>query len=178
MKSSEYGRNRDDLVDPLFISITKRLRHIAHTLDKHSKYLQEKFNVTVPQVITLREIYEHGPISSSELTRIVSLNASTITGIIDRLERQGLVQRTRTARDRRRIDVVITDEGIDFLKRTPPPVQESLIEGLQELSEEEIDRVLWSIETIVDLLQRDEEPTTAPAAPATPSSEQTDRKTT
>jgi MarR family transcriptional regulator, organic hydroperoxide resistance regulator len=158
MNAAENGRNHDNLVDPLFISITKRLRHIAHKLDKHSKYLQENYNVTVPQIITLREIYEHGPISSTELTHIVSLNASTITGIIDRLERQGLVRRTRAARDRRRIDVAITEEGISFLKRIPPPVQQSLIDGLQELSVEEIDRVLWSIETIVSLLQRDEKP--------------------
>ena len=62
------------------------------------------------------------------------------------------MRRTRTARDRRRIDVVITPEGIDFLKNTPPPIQENLIQGLQEMSQEDIERILWSIDTIVQLL--------------------------
>jgi DNA-binding MarR family transcriptional regulator len=152
MEDPQNNTRQDRLVDPLFISVTKRLRQIAHELDKYSKYLQENFKVTVPQIIALREIYEHGPISFSELTHIVSLNNSTITGIVDRLERHNLVRRTRTARDRRRIDVVITPEGIDFLKRTPPPIQENLIQGLQDMSQEDIEKILWSIDTIVDLL--------------------------
>ena len=148
--------NRDteaQLVDPLFISVTKRLRQIAHELDKHSKYLQENYHVTVPQIITLREIYEHGPVSFSELTDIVSLNNSTVTGIVDRLERQNLVRRTRTAQDRRRIDVVITEEGIDFVKRIPPPIQESLITGLENMSAEQVETILWSIDTVLALLK-------------------------
>jgi hypothetical protein len=48
--------------------------------------------------------------------------------------------------------VVITPEGIDFLKRTPPPIQENLIQGLQDMSQEDIEKILWSIDTIVDLL--------------------------
>jgi DNA-binding MarR family transcriptional regulator len=142
-----------ELVDPLYISVTKRLRQIAHELDKHSKYLQETYHVTVPQIITLREIYEHGPVSFSELTEIVSLNNSTVTGIVDRLERQNLVMRTRTAQDRRRIDVVITDDGTRFVQEIPAPIQESLIEGLEGMSAERVETILWAIDTILALLQ-------------------------
>lgn len=149
---SSSTRVPEPLVDPLFVHITKRLRHIGHELDKYSKYLQESHKVTVPQLITLREIYEHGPISLSGLTRVVSLNNSTITGIVDRLARQGLVERTRTSADRRRIDVVITDDGVEFLTRVPPPIPQSVIDGLQNLSHEQTEQILWSIETILELL--------------------------
>jgi DNA-binding MarR family transcriptional regulator len=155
MPQKREPKNQGNLIDPLFISVTKRLRQIAHELDKHSKYLQEHYSVTVPQIITLREIYEHGPVSFSELTEIVSLNNSTVTGIVDRLERQNLVQRTRTARDRRRIDLVITDAGIEFAKRIPPPIQRGLIQGLENMSAERVDTILWAIDTILELLQSD-----------------------
>ncbi len=145
---------RDNLVDPLFISVTKKLRQIAHELDKYSKLLQERYGITVPQLITLREIYEHGPISFSELTWIVSLNNSTVTGIVDRLERHNLVKRTRTSQDRRRIDIVITDEGVEFLKTTPPPIQPGLIEGLAEMKADQIQAILWAIDTVLELLHR------------------------
>jgi MarR family transcriptional regulator, organic hydroperoxide resistance regulator len=150
--SSETGT----MVDPLYISITKRLRQIAHNLDKHSKFLQERFRVTVPQVITLREIYEHGPLSFTQLTEIVSLNNSTVTGIVDRLERRGWVRRERTSADRRRIDIAITKEGIDFLQTVPPPIQQSLIEGLERMDQEEVDTILWSIDTLLALLHDDD----------------------
>lgn len=142
-----------ELVDPLYISVTKKLRQIAHELDKHSKYLQETYHVTVPQIITLREIYEHGPVSFSELTEIVSLNNSTVTGIVDRLERQNLVMRTRTARDRRRIDIVITEDGTRFVQEIPAPIQASLIEGLEAMNPERVETILWAINTILALLQ-------------------------
>lgn len=142
------------MIDPLFIHITKGLRQITHELNKYSKYLQEKHGITIPQIITLREIYEHGPLSFSELTKIVSLNNSTVTGIVDRLEKQQVVQRTRTSPDRRRIDIVITQKGIDFLTNTPPPIQPGLIEGLEKMNKKEVDTILWSIETLLSLLRR------------------------
>ena len=146
----------DKMVDPLFISITKRLRQIAHNLDKHSKFIQERFYVTVPQVITLREIYEHGPLSFTQLTEIVSLNNSTVTGIVDRLERRGLVRRERTSTDRRRIDIAITNEGLDFLRTVPPPIQQSLVEGLERMDQEKVETILWSIDTLLSLLRDDD----------------------
>jgi DNA-binding MarR family transcriptional regulator len=140
------------MVDPLFIHVTKRLRQIGHELDKHSRYLQENYRVTVPQIITLREIYEHGPISFTELTEIVSLNNSTVTGIVDRLERQEYVHRERTSADRRRIDLVITDKGIDFLQSVPPPIQQHLVDGLANMEQEKVDTILWAIDTLLSLL--------------------------
>ncbi len=140
------------LVEPVFIHITKRLRQIAHATNKHSKYLQEKYHITVPQIICLREIYEHGPISFSALTKIVALNNSTVTGIIDRLERQELVQRTRTSLDRRQIHIKITGKGVDFLQETPPPISNTLIDGLKQYSDEEINRIIWAIDQVALLL--------------------------
>ncbi|MBW1822285.1 MAG: MarR family transcriptional regulator [Deltaproteobacteria bacterium] len=52
---------------------------------RHSKHLLEKYKITIPQLICLREIFQHGPISLSALTKIVFLNNSTVTGIVDRL---------------------------------------------------------------------------------------------
>ena len=145
------------LVEPVFIHITKRLRQIAHAINKHSKYLQEKHQITVPQIICLREIYEHGPISFSALTKIVALNNSTVTGIVDRLERQELVQRTRTSADRRQIHIKITDKGVEFLQNTPPPISDQLIDGLKQYSEDEINQIIWAIDQVAILLDTGEQ---------------------
>ncbi len=157
--SGKNSRPRSEkLVDPLFVSVTKRLRQISHEIDKHSKYLQERHNITVPQTITLREIYEHGPLSFTELTEIVSLNNSTVTGIVDRLERQGFVQRVRGESDRRRIDLTITDAGIERLEHTPPPIQDSFIAGLARMDDIEVQTVNWAIDTILALLREEAPP--------------------
>jgi DNA-binding MarR family transcriptional regulator len=141
-----------DVIDALSLQIIKLLRQIAREMDKHSKYIFESYNITVPQLICMSEIYEHGPISLGALTRIVSLNNSTVTGIIDRLEKRNLVKRTRISKDRRQIHVEITDAGIQFIHQAPMPFQQRFIERLKTFDEEKVRQLLWALETLVDLL--------------------------
>ena len=53
----------------------------------------------------------YGPCSASELVRVFGYEASTLTGILDRLERAGLAVREPNAEDRRSILVRVTSEG-------------------------------------------------------------------
>lgn len=143
------------MVEPLIIHLTKRLREIARGFDKYSRYLQEHHQITIPQVICLREVHEHGPITLSALTRIVALTNSTVTGIVDRLEKQELLQRTRTSSDRRQIHLKMTEKGIRFLMEIPTPVPEQFIQGIHDFSDEEVDRIVWAVDQLADLLKTD-----------------------
>lgn len=140
------------LVDPIYIHITKRLRKIAHAVNKHSKFLQESFKLTLPQIICLREIHEHGPITFSHLTRILALNNSTTTGIVDRLERDQLVRRVRSDRDRRQVMVEVTDQGIEVLKDAPPPLNNTFIERFESLPDEEKDQIIAALDRLSSLI--------------------------
>ncbi|MFW6368513.1 MAG: MarR family winged helix-turn-helix transcriptional regulator [Spirochaetota bacterium] len=146
---SEAGNT---LVDPIYIYITKRLRKIAHAINKHSKYLQESFKLTLPQIICLREIHEHGPITFGRLTRILALNNSTTTGIVDRLERDRLVRRVRSDRDRRQVSVEITEPGITILQDAPPPLNSEFIERFENLPEEEQESIVKAIDRLASLI--------------------------
>jgi DNA-binding MarR family transcriptional regulator len=134
------------------MQITMSLRQIIQEMSKHSKHIQETYKVTVPQLICLREVFEHGPISIGALTKIVYLNNSTVTGIVDRLEKREFLRRTRISKDRRQVHLEITEAGIDFIKTAPTPLQERFIERLAELDEEKVTMILWSLEMLVDML--------------------------
>ncbi len=147
------GQQTDrQMVEPLFIHLTKRLREIARAFNKYSKYLQEHHHITIPQVICLREVHEHGPITLGALTKIVALNNSTVTGIVDRLEKQELLQRTRTSSDRRQIHLQMTEKGVRFLTEIPAPVPEAFIEGVKSCSADEVDRIVWAVDKLAALL--------------------------
>lgn len=147
------GQQTDrQMVEPLFIHLTKRLREIARAFNKYSKYLQEHHHITIPQVICLREVHEHGPITLGALTKIVALNSSTVTGIVDRLEKQDLLQRTRTSSDRRQIHLQMTEKGIRFLTEIPAPVPQAFIEGVKRCSAEEVDHIVWAVDKLAGLL--------------------------
>jgi len=73
--------------------IIMRLRQILQAMSKHSKLIFEKYKISTPQLICLNEVFQHGPISIGALTKIVFLNNSTVTGIVDHLEKRELVKR-------------------------------------------------------------------------------------
>lgn len=147
------------------MQIMMRLRQIIQGLSKHSKHIQESYKVTVPQLICLREIYQHGPISLGALTKIVFLNNSTVTGIVDRLETRGLVKRNRISKDRRQVHVEITEVGVGFIEQAPTPLQDRFLHRLMQLDPEKITMILWSLEMLVDMLGPEKPAVAVPAPP-------------
>ena len=119
MEKQDTIKQKHDGFDPVTLHIVKCLRKITHEIGRYSKHLQENYHITLPQVICLREIALNGPLSFSSLTKLIFLNNSTITGIIDRLEKQELVKRVRMSKDRRQIHLEITEKGKAQIGRAP-----------------------------------------------------------
>ena len=139
-------------MDPI-PKIVSGLRHIARELSVHSRFIQDNYNITMPQLVCLREISDSEPIPLGELTRLLHLNNSTVTGIVDRLEKRNLVRRVRQSRDRRQIHVETTDEGKRFIEKAPKPLQDHFIEQIRLMDPLEVDKILWAIGKLADMLQ-------------------------
>ena len=107
------------MTEQVSVQIIMRIRQIIQQMSKYSKYILENYKITVPQLICLHEVYQHGPISIGALTKIVFLNNSTVTGIVDRLETREFVKRVRISKDRRQVHLEITDQGVKFIKKRP-----------------------------------------------------------
>jgi DNA-binding MarR family transcriptional regulator len=155
-EKSISSRFQEDF-DPVTIHIVKCLRKITHEIGRYSKHIHENYRITLPQVICLREIGRHGPISFSDLTKLIFLNNSTVTGIVDRLEKHNLVKRVRSSNDRRQIHLEITEEGLDLLEHAPPPIDSTFIKNLKDLDQEEINQIIWSLEKIIKMFNTTEE---------------------
>ena len=67
--------------------------------------------LTQPQFAALAKLLEVGPCSQNHLGRLIYLDASTIKGIVDRLQLRGLVATCDDPSDRRRRAVTLTDKG-------------------------------------------------------------------
>jgi DNA-binding MarR family transcriptional regulator len=82
--------------------------------------LLEAEGVTMPQAILLQTLQRAGGRQSArELGRDCHMLASTVTGVIDRLELAGHVRRERDSSDRRVVWVVLTGEGEELVARMP-----------------------------------------------------------
>jgi len=69
------------------------------------------FDLSVAQAKALRHLAQAGPVPMRELACRLRCDASNVTGIVDRLERRGLVERRASSSDRRIKSLVTTREG-------------------------------------------------------------------
>jgi DNA-binding transcriptional ArsR family regulator len=76
-------------------AIVTAVRRIIRAVDLHSRDLLQNFGLTAPQLMTLRELARLEPVPVGVLSAAVHVSQATMTGILDRLEQRGLVQRTR-----------------------------------------------------------------------------------
>lgn len=86
----------------------------------------EKLQFTHPQIHSLMWLGTEGPITMGELARRVGITEKTITGVVDRLEREKLVLRQRDAIDRRVVRVALTGKGSKTFARVEAQMKENL----------------------------------------------------
>lgn len=84
---------------------------LDHALHARSKAMAKRSGLTGPQRLSLRIIGKFPGISSGELARVLHVHPSTLTGVLQRLEQQGLVARTRDKADGRRALFSLTRNG-------------------------------------------------------------------
>jgi DNA-binding MarR family transcriptional regulator len=133
--------------------VVMALRRIIRTIDLHSRSLEHRFGLTGPQALVLREVQRREACPVGELARAAHLSQATITGIVDRLERKGMVRRTRSAEDKRRVLVTTTDQGTAVLAAAPPLLQDSFTAAFRSLPDGEQEEILAALERLVVLFE-------------------------
>ncbi|MBW1768143.1 MAG: MarR family transcriptional regulator, partial [Deltaproteobacteria bacterium] len=120
--------------------IVYSIRRLMQAGEHYTKELNKIYNVSAAQINCLLALHENGPLPPSQIAKHVMVNSSTITGIIDRLEKKDLVKRLRISKDRRVITVELTKNGKILAENAPPPIQQKIIDGLNQLSPSEIEQ--------------------------------------
>jgi len=151
------------------LRILRALRRITRSVALHSRQLAACSNITAPQLVCLGAVIDHGPLTATAISREIHVSASTVVGILDRLEDKGLVRRERGREDRRIVFVSATDAGRKLAADTPSPLQKKLSEAFKALPELEQATITMSLERIVDLMESDGVvPAEAPGEQASP----------
>jgi DNA-binding MarR family transcriptional regulator len=84
---------------------------VDHALQKTSKRMRSAIGVTGPQRLVIRIVARFPGLPAGQVARLLHVHPSTLTGILKRLEAQGLIRRRRDPRDRRRASLGITEKG-------------------------------------------------------------------
>lgn len=132
------------------------LRRIMQAIDIHSRQLERQHGITTPQLIILKQIDGEESITVSQLAKQVSLKQATVTDILNRLERKGLVQRQKDTNDRRRVLIKETDAGKQLLEAAPSPLQDTFLEKFKNIEDWKQNMILSSLQLLGTLMADDE----------------------
>jgi len=131
------------------------LRRIIQSIDLHSRALVKRVGMTGPQLVVLKTLSQQGEVSVGELSKVVSLRQATVTGILERLEKRGLISRRRSEKDRRRVLVLTTEKANRLLKKTPSLLQDSFVEQFNNLKDWEQSMIQSALQRIVSMMDAD-----------------------
>lgn len=135
--------------------IIVNIRKIVRSLNLESKSIQKEFGLSITQLMCLGHLQGAPSYQSThkELMDLLSLNSSTVTGIINRLEKRGYIARMRKTGDRRVTYITLTASGIKLLEETPNILHNRLAKKLKALCEDDKLMVNKALEIIISAMQ-------------------------
>jgi DNA-binding MarR family transcriptional regulator len=141
-----------------FIDILVRLRKIVRSINLESKKVEKEQGVSIPQLLCLQFLAEQNGYraNASKLKTFLNLNASTITGIISRLEKKGFVAKLPNAEDKRVTLISLTTVGLELLRNSPITFQQKLSKKLQSLPPEKLQTIIDGIDILTNIMEVEE----------------------
>jgi DNA-binding MarR family transcriptional regulator len=123
-------------------------------MNLESKKIQKEHGVSIPQVLCLNYLNNCTDYQSThkEIRNYLNLNSSTVTGIIDRLEKKGLVARLPKKEDKRTTYIALTSLGAKLLDKIPALLHERLSIKLEKLPENKINELNQSLDILIHYL--------------------------
>lgn len=134
-------------------AIVTNLRRIVRAVTLQSRAVSKRSGLSVAQLLTLRALAERPEgTTATDIRGIVQVTAGTLSGIVHKLVKRGLVERARDTEDRRRVLLFVTDAGLDLLSRGPSLLQEQVERRLAALGDDERSTILQSLERLAAMM--------------------------
>jgi len=124
------ARARDLLADPATRAVLDAIRRIVRALRESSRGAERSVGLGAAQLFVLQRLAGAPALSLNELAHRTLTHQSSVSVVVSKLVRGGLVERTRAASDGRRVEIVLTPAGRTLLARAPAAAQDRLIGAL------------------------------------------------
>ena len=137
----------------LFISYLRVTQHMSQQFRSHFG----RMDLTFPQAMVLTVLGEDGPVPISTLAERTGSANSTVSGIVDRLEKLGLAKRQRSETDRRVIYVSATEKYTALRDKAATDVRSYFSTLMEHMTEEDRKLVATALQKLDEALSRVEE---------------------
>ncbi len=141
-------------VDQHVVVIEELLRNVSTILKKRGRDILSNFEITPPQLDALLVLREYGELTMGELCQKMFLACSTATDLIDRMERNHLIERVRDTSDRRVIRLKVLPKGATVIEEVLEARRSYLGNILNELDVADKEKLIQALEQLNYLMTR------------------------
>ena len=128
--------------------LEKELRYISHLIKQKGREILSNYIITPPQFVALQWLQESGDMTIGDLSTKMYLAFSTTTDLVDRMEKNELVQRVRDENDRRVVRIHLLPEGERIIQEVIVKRQEYLRDITDEFNGEEFEQLLKHLQKL------------------------------
>ncbi|KGA98130.1 MarR family transcriptional regulator [Alkalihalobacillus alcalophilus ATCC 27647 = CGMCC 1.3604] len=136
------------------IEIERSLRMVAQMIKQKGREILTQFPITPPQFIALQWLSEKGDMTIGDLSGRMYLAFSTTTDLIDRMEKNKLVERVRDQSDRRVVRIHLLNKGKEIIDEVIVQRQDYLKEILHNFSSEDVDSFEKNLRGLYEEMKR------------------------
>ncbi|KJF43221.1 MarR family winged helix-turn-helix transcriptional regulator [Draconibacterium sediminis] len=113
----------------------------------------DELGITYPQYMVLMVLWEQDSMPVNTIAKKLILNTNTVTPLLKRMEVQGIVKRTRSDEDERKVTVSLTDKGLQ-LRTLAAEIPEKLVAQLDtdKISVDELIDLREKLNRLIDLM--------------------------
>ncbi len=132
------------------------LRRITRAIDLQSKKLEKQAGLTTSQLLVMDAIHKLGNPSPSAIAREVVLSQATVTSLLDRLDRNGLIERRKNLQDKRQVSITLTQEGESRLSDAPELLQAGFLREFRKLPDWQRSGLIAALQHIAYMMDAEE----------------------
>ena len=133
----------------------KSLRMIADIVKQKGREILNEFPITPPQFVALQWLHEYGDMTIGELSSKMYLACSTTTDLVDRMEKNELVERIKDTNDRRVVRIHLLDKGATIIREVIQQRQAYLQGILENFTKEDVDFLEKNLRFLNEEMKRD-----------------------
>jgi DNA-binding MarR family transcriptional regulator len=129
---------------------------VVHALDVRSKRMGRTLGVTGPQRLVIRVLGRSPDATASVISGTLGMHPSTLTGILRRLELQGMIRRETDESDRRRVRFRLTPRGAKIDRERRGTVEAAIRRALGRADASLVNNTLTMFGLLTEELGRDD----------------------
>ena len=125
---------------------------VDHGLQSRSKRMESTLGITGPQRLVIRVVGRFPGISAGDLADILHIHPSTLTGVLQRLQRRGLIERKRDPQDARRAQLWVSSKGQEIDALRTGTVEAAVRRALHKVPDQQVAHARELLASIADAL--------------------------